>query len=281
MIDLSKNLATFMKFSAVSEKSISMNLSKAAEIHAKDPIDAVVIIRGGGSRRGLIDLMNEKLARLICEFPVPVITGIGHGDDKGFVMDEVSNINQDTPSKVVAHIESRIRENTENVRINIERINEKADSIMTHANSSLNNLSERMRDTPLKILSFERQKISNYSEQISYGLKGQLKRTFDALQHLVDSLRYESSLKVARQDSFLKNQVELLSDRSRMHVEKSTTLLREYQKIIEQFGPEALLKRGLVIARSKDKKIVKTKKKAKINNRLTLTFQDGDVDVTI
>ena len=225
------------------EKSISMNLSKAAEIHAKDPIDAVVIIRGGGSRRGLIDLMNEKLARLICEFPVPVITGIGHGDDKGFVMDEVSNINQDTPSKVVAHIESRIRENTENVRINIERINEKADSIMTHANSSLNNLSERMRDTPLKILSFERQKISNYSEQISYGLKGQLKRTFDALQHLVDSLRYESSLKVARQDSFLKNQVELLSDRSRMHVEKSTTLLREYQKIIEQFGPEALLKR--------------------------------------
>lgn len=263
------------------EKSISMNLSKAAEIHAKDPIDAVVIIRGGGSRRGLIDLMNEKLARLICEFPVPVITGIGHGDDKGFVMDEVSNINQDTPSKVVAHIESRIRENTENVRINIERINEKADSIMTHANSSLNNLSERMRDTPLKILSFERQKISNYSEQISYGLKGQLKRTFDALQHLVDSLRYESSLKVARQDSFLKNQVELLSDRSRMHVEKSTTLLREYQKIIEQFGPEALLKRGLVIARSKDKKIVKTKKKAKINNRLTLTFQDGDVDVTI
>ena len=66
-----------------------------------------------------------------------------------------------------------------------------------------------------------------------------------------------------------------------MHVEKSTTLLREYQKIIEQFGPEALLKRGLVIARSKDKKIVKTKKKAKINNRLTLTFQDGDVDVTI
>ena len=247
------------------EKSISMNLSKAAEIHAKDPIDAVVIIRGGGSRRGLIDLMNEKLARLICEFPVPVITGIGHGDDKGFVMDEVSNINQDTPSKVVAHIESRIRENTENVRINIERINEKADSIMTHANSSLNNLSERMRDTPLKILSFERQKISNYSEQISYGLKGQLKRTFDALQHLVDSLRYESSLKVARQDSFLKNQVELLSDRSRMHVEKSTTLLREYQKIIEQFGPEALLKRGLVIARSKDKKIVKTKKKAKIN----------------
>ena len=263
------------------EKSISMNLSKAAEIHAKDPIDAVVIIRGGGARRGLIDLMNEKLARLICEFPVPVITGIGHGDDKGFVMDEVSNINQDTPSKVVAHIESRIRENTENVRINIERINEKADSIMTHANSSLNNLSERMRDTPLKILSFERQKISNYSEQISYGLKGQLKRTFDALQHLVDSLRYESSLKVARQDSFLKNQVELLSDRSRMHVEKSTTLLREYQKIIEQFGPEALLKRGLVIARSKDKKIVKTKKKAKINNRLTLTFQDGDVDVTI
>ena len=137
------------------------------------------------------------------------------------------------------------------------------------------------RDTPLKIISFERQKISNYSEQISYGLKGQLKRTFDALQHLVDSLRYESSLKVARQDSFLKNQVELLSDRSRMHVEKSTTLLREYQKIIEQFGPEALLKRGLVIARSKDKKIVKTKKKAKINNRLTLTFQDGDVDVTI
>ena len=43
-----------------------------------DQLDAVVIIRGGGAVNDLAWLNDYDLARLICDCPIPVLTGIGH-----------------------------------------------------------------------------------------------------------------------------------------------------------------------------------------------------------
>ena len=44
-------------------------------------IDALVIIRGGGSLESFQAFNNETLVRAIVDFPVPVIAGIGHDQD--------------------------------------------------------------------------------------------------------------------------------------------------------------------------------------------------------
>ncbi len=44
-------------------------------------IDAVVLARGGGNREDLMVFDNENLCREIADFPVPVVTGLGHEDD--------------------------------------------------------------------------------------------------------------------------------------------------------------------------------------------------------
>lgn len=44
-------------------------------------IDALVLIRGGGSLESLQGFNNETLVRALIEFPVPVIAGIGHDQD--------------------------------------------------------------------------------------------------------------------------------------------------------------------------------------------------------
>jgi exodeoxyribonuclease VII large subunit len=44
-------------------------------------IEALVIIRGGGSLESLQAFNNEALVREIIDFPVPVIAGIGHDQD--------------------------------------------------------------------------------------------------------------------------------------------------------------------------------------------------------
>jgi exodeoxyribonuclease VII large subunit len=46
-----------------------------------DAIEALVIIRGGGSLESLQAFNNETLVREIIDFPVPVIAGIGHDQD--------------------------------------------------------------------------------------------------------------------------------------------------------------------------------------------------------
>ncbi len=47
----------------------------------KQKIDALVIIRGGGSIESLQAFNNEALVRAVADFPVPVIAGIGHDKD--------------------------------------------------------------------------------------------------------------------------------------------------------------------------------------------------------
>lgn len=66
---------------------------------------AVAIIRGGGPSADLAWLVDDKLAEAVCRMNVPVITGIGHEQDRN-LLDEVACIACDTPSKVVEHVRS-------------------------------------------------------------------------------------------------------------------------------------------------------------------------------
>jgi exodeoxyribonuclease VII large subunit len=85
------------------EESISHAFERAFSAHEIKPFDALVIIRGGGAVDDLNCLIHRKVARMICRFPVPVFTGIGHERDVT-ILDECSNTSFGTPSKVVAHI---------------------------------------------------------------------------------------------------------------------------------------------------------------------------------
>ena len=83
--------------------------------------DAVVIIRGGGAANDLAWLNDYGLARLICDLPIPVLTGIGHERDNT-VLDEVAHTRYDTPSKVIAGIEQRIHQRVGEVKANFEQV---------------------------------------------------------------------------------------------------------------------------------------------------------------
>jgi exodeoxyribonuclease VII large subunit len=87
------------------------SLARWAEVHDANP-DAVVIIRGGGAVNDLAWLNDYELARLVCDLPVPVFTGIGHERDST-VLDEVAHTRFDTPSKVIAGIEQVIVRRTQ------------------------------------------------------------------------------------------------------------------------------------------------------------------------
>jgi len=65
----------------------------------KDIFDAVVIIRGGGARLDLIAFDNEKISRAVADFPLPVLTGIGHDIDES-ILDKVAHTALKTPTAV-------------------------------------------------------------------------------------------------------------------------------------------------------------------------------------
>jgi Exonuclease VII, large subunit len=107
------SLCDFIYFSSSfeginTENEILTALDLVLEQHSNNPFDAIIIIRGGGARQGLLNLVKESIIRKICLSPVPIMVGLGHADDK-LLLDEVANISLDTPSKTIAYIKDVIQ----------------------------------------------------------------------------------------------------------------------------------------------------------------------------
>ncbi len=87
------------------EESLCRALQQVAE--RADEFDAVVIIRGGGSASDLSCFNSYRLCSYVAQFPLPVITGIGHDKDTS-VADMVAHTPLKTPTAVAAWLTERM-----------------------------------------------------------------------------------------------------------------------------------------------------------------------------
>lgn len=99
--------------------------------HRLDEFDVVVIIRGGGATSDLSGFDTLELARHVANFPLPIITGIGHDRDE-CVLDIVAHQRVKTPTaaavflvehlkRVAEHIQELQQTVTNRVRLAMER----------------------------------------------------------------------------------------------------------------------------------------------------------------
>lgn len=68
-----------------------------------DDFDVVVIIRGGGATSDMSGFDTLSLAENVANFPLPIITGIGHERDES-VLDMISNTRVKTPTAAAAFL---------------------------------------------------------------------------------------------------------------------------------------------------------------------------------
>ena len=83
------------------EQSVITALNQVNE--QADRFDVVVIIRGGGSTSDMSGFDTLPLAENVANFPLPIITGIGHDRDE-CVLDMVSNTRVKTPTAAAAFL---------------------------------------------------------------------------------------------------------------------------------------------------------------------------------
>ena len=90
---------------AAAEESLVDALGRVAEQEAS--FDAVAIIRGGGSSSDLNCFNAYRLCNHVAQFPLPVVTGIGHEKDTS-VADMVAHTALKTPTAVAAWLVERM-----------------------------------------------------------------------------------------------------------------------------------------------------------------------------
>ena len=101
------------------EQSVIAALNEIYSLTSR--FDVVVIIRGGGATADLSGFDTLALAENVAQFPLPIITGIGHDRDES-ILDMVSNTRVKTPTAAAALL-------IDNLRQVLERLNSAQQSI--------------------------------------------------------------------------------------------------------------------------------------------------------
>ena len=88
--------------------------SLTSDLKHQTSFDAVVIIRGGGATADLSGFDTLALAEHVTNFPIPIITGIGHDRDES-ILDMVSHTRVKTPTAAAAFLIDHLKQTLDRI----------------------------------------------------------------------------------------------------------------------------------------------------------------------
>lgn len=148
-----------------------------------DDYDCVVIIRGGGATSDMSGFDTLALAENVAQFPLPIITGIGHDRDES-VLDMVSCIRVKTPTAAAAYLINHLGEVNELITNLNERIIRCATMRMEMQKMRLANLSERIP----RVFSLVKVKQEARLDALNARLTSAIQHVLDRQKHRLEML---------------------------------------------------------------------------------------------
>ena len=157
--------------------------------------DVVVIIRGGGATSDLSGFDTLALAENVAQFPIHIITGIGHDRDES-ILDMVANTRVKTPTAAAALL-------IDNLRQVLERINEAQQRITMAISQRFSTQKARLDSLQTLIPVLAQRTLTNARHQIelielklqSHDPQLQLQRGFSITLHNGRAVRDPKQLK--------------------------------------------------------------------------------------
>ena len=217
------------------------------------PFDCVVIIRGGGATSDMSGFDTLALAENVANFPLPIITGIGHDRDES-ILDMVSHTRVKTPTAAAAFLIDHLK------------------TIM-----------DILNDSQEQIVRLAQQKLTYYKSQFS-AIAEVLPRLFSnvkvrqeaRLDALNNRLILSSGNRLSALNSRLSTLAEhlpILLDRRLMAEKHRLQLIEEKAKSLD---PALLLSRGYSIT-MKDGKIVRDPQALRHGDEIETRLEKGTI----
>jgi exodeoxyribonuclease VII large subunit len=244
---------------------------------AKKDIDVLVIVRGGGSLESLQAFNNETIVRMITDFPVPVVVGIGHEQDET-IATLVADVGASTPTAAAR----TVRESWDQCTENINRWED-------HLLRSFADILGGYRDN---VASMERQMITHVDRIIAYA--NDVFRRFDRvvdriqnsitqydahatlhMQHIV--ALYERSL---RQTALTIRSSSLLQ-LGKIHIARTADRLHHLHMTLMSHDPQRHLALGYSIATNEKGQIVRSVKDVTKDDMMHVRLSDGTVTTRV
>lgn len=190
----------------------------------QEEFDAVVIIRGGGATSDLSGFDTLALAENVANFPLPVITGIGHDRDES-VLDMVSNTRVKTPTAAAAFLVDNLAGLWSHIDAMRERVATTVRRRMETERQRLGRISGRV---PL-LFSLVKERQQAKLTRLMTDISGTIRERLQRAMHEIDVIDNNIAPLVERKLTLEGNRVDRLALRA------------------EALDPQLLLKRGYSI----------------------------------
>ena len=118
------------------EQSIIAALERIYSLECRTKFDCVVIIRGGGATSDMSGFDTLALAENVANFPLPIITGIGHDRDES-ILDMVSHTRVKTPTAAATFL-------IDHLKAVLDTLNEAQDRLIHYCSSKLYTLNAQL-----------------------------------------------------------------------------------------------------------------------------------------
>lgn len=139
-----------------------------------DEFDVILICRGGGSRADLAWFDSEALARAVALFPIPVVVGIGHEEDR-CVLDEVGwRPKPATPSGAAKLLVKTVEDTLTRVDQNFDRILQEALGLLEAEQRGLSERERRLVQGVKGRVAWEKQGLDYREKRLVRGAQGRL-----------------------------------------------------------------------------------------------------------
>ncbi len=189
-----------------------------------DDFDCVVIIRGGGATADMSGFDTLALAENVAQFPLPIITGIGHERDES-ILDMVSHTRVKTPTAAAAFLIDRLDKVMEQITDYESRITHYARHLIENYTLRLSSIAERIPT----LFALVRTRSEARLEQLGVRMKNILDSRVEREQTRITNLNTQLTVTIGQRLLKEHHRLELLEQRTR------------------SLDPQLLLKRGYSI----------------------------------
>lgn len=263
--------------------------------------DVVAIIRGGGGDVGLSCYNHYELAKAIAQFPIPVITGIGHATNET-VSEMISFSNQITPTKLAEYLLQKFHNFSVPVHQAEKRVAELSLRILQSEKERFQSSIGSFRLSTRNILQIHQSEMRNISgilrqqtrfrlQQASVSLqsvkhdctnvaKDFCHRAALAIENNAINIRKETQRQLKQLDYTLSQEQQQLSIHSKLQVKTKFLELGNIEKNVNNMDPVNVLRRGYSITLLNGK-AVRSITEVKAGDRLTTTLYEGALISTV
>ena len=243
-------------------------------LNPKNAFDVIIICRGGGSIEDLWAFNNENLAREIYDYPLPIISGVGHEIDFT-ITDFVSDLRAPTPTAAAELV-------TEYYFQLSDRLNEWEANLSHLIQLSLSEKSQKILfasknlKSPLTMLKEQSQSLDNIEIRLSGMMQNIMVNAKQSFQLTTAQIFQSSALqKFEKLQDLLKTELKSLNLQIKNIIDRKKLLLESISSNLKAVSPLAVLDRGYAIVMNEEGRALKSSKDVKVGDTINTRLADG------